>query len=672
MPDLGFHTPFSESAERELLRTLLPTDLNTEQLAQISSQLRERALFSARVTNAEFLDKLQEQLTQLATGVSPGPGEYMNQPTARTELKDLLESIDYQPEPGKEGTIEDLSSDSRLNLILDTNERMAIGYGQYAEGQDRDIIDSWPAMELIRIYDRKEPRDWPQRWADAGGEFYEGDSDYPEGRMIARKDDSIWKEISRFDLPYPPFDFNSGMGLIDISRDEAIELGIITEDDTITPEPRKGFNDDLKVNPDIRSQALRDALLDDVGHAYEFDDEGSLVVKNRVALNSGDWDESKHPRAKDGKFGSGDGAAKKEEAPPINALAAKDPSSKTGYIDSLYLEGGHTKEEIHTLVMAKFPGSDHAATWSTVNARPTHLRKSGLEPKWEGGKGTGRRKPPGEEKKPEPPKQESPTPEPPTSELDRLKPDARPPKEIFPHREGNFPPQLTESLNRGIAVMAGIHPLPDGKCRVTAKDINKSMVAHGASISGVLAYCCQERPGAYEIAFNTKVHRSEDGDTNAMVHESGHMIDQEIGERNPNRTPSGFRDYWSNNLPSTDLGKAILASPTVTALKAQMDGIRTQSLGSTAITRKRLGELEYYADKAELFARAYEAYIAAKTTDAKHKETYKASARAYRGEWGGMTASRPWAAFTIEEGEKFIPHFDKLLGHNMHRLMRHE
>jgi hypothetical protein len=54
--------------------------------------------------------------------------------------------------------------------------------------------------------------------------------------MIALKTDPIWTDISAFDLPYAPFDYNSGMDLRDIDRDEAVDLGLIDEDDTQNPE----------------------------------------------------------------------------------------------------------------------------------------------------------------------------------------------------------------------------------------------------------------------------------------------------------------------------------------------------------------------------------------------------------------------------------------------------
>jgi hypothetical protein len=257
--------PFREALESSSLRSLLPTDLSSAQLSTIAPEILERAFFSARVINTHFLQLAHDRISALARGLSPGPGQYTSVPSARADLKELLDSINYTPaDPADAGTIKDLRTDNRLNLILDTNTRMARGYGQHIQGQDPDILDSWPAQELIRIHDRKEPRDWLVLWQAEGGQLYGG------GRMIARKDDPIWENISAFGLPYPPFDFNSGMGLADIDRIEAETLGVLTPEDKITPKPR-GFNTDLQISMPARDAQLRAALMQDIGDLAALD-----------------------------------------------------------------------------------------------------------------------------------------------------------------------------------------------------------------------------------------------------------------------------------------------------------------------------------------------------------------------------------------------------------------
>jgi hypothetical protein len=203
----------------------------------------------------------------------------INLATARLALKQKLAEIGYQPSEEEAGTLTDLSSDERINLILKMQSGFAYGYGNWMQGQHPAILDRWPAQELYRAYNRKTHRQWsgtdtdniikgepPEgRWADAGGQFFDSESGDAK-RMIALKNAPIWTAISRFGLPYPPFDFNSGMSIRDIKREEAMKLGLIDRDTRIQPETRD-FNQDLKYTADIRNAALRQAV-EDFGYTF--------------------------------------------------------------------------------------------------------------------------------------------------------------------------------------------------------------------------------------------------------------------------------------------------------------------------------------------------------------------------------------------------------------------
>ena len=91
--------------------------------------------------------------------------------------------------------------------------------------QRKDDIESgalklFPAQELKRGGARKKPRDWKQRWRDAGGKLI-------DGRMVALVEDPIWARLSRWGDPLPPYDYNSGMKLFKVSRANAIRLGLL-------------------------------------------------------------------------------------------------------------------------------------------------------------------------------------------------------------------------------------------------------------------------------------------------------------------------------------------------------------------------------------------------------------------------------------------------------------
>jgi tetratricopeptide (TPR) repeat protein len=162
----------------------------------------------------------------------PGKSEVdLSEVQARIMLQELLASINYQAPEDCLGDIKDLRSDERIHLLFDMATSLANLYRQWKQGQVQSVLDMWPAQELCRCSWRKQSRDWPSRWSAAGGKFFPGKSDYPQGRMIALKDDPIWEVISAFGVPFPPFDLQSGMGVRDIKRHEAVALGLIKDAD---------------------------------------------------------------------------------------------------------------------------------------------------------------------------------------------------------------------------------------------------------------------------------------------------------------------------------------------------------------------------------------------------------------------------------------------------------
>jgi hypothetical protein len=232
--------PFSEALDAIGRRTPVGAALSSADWAEMPLALRDRAFLSAKVLDVQFLAGAQEQVTRLVDGKT-------NRAEARTELKRLLGSLGADVD---ESDVTDLRSDARLNLILDTNLRQAQGFGAWKQGQSPAILSRWPAQEFVRVRGSKEERkDWPDRWADAGGLFY-------GGRMIALKDDPVWTKLSRFGTPWPPFDFGSGMGVRDIEREEAVSLGLLAEDDEVSS-PEAAFNETLEASlPDAEPSIL--------------------------------------------------------------------------------------------------------------------------------------------------------------------------------------------------------------------------------------------------------------------------------------------------------------------------------------------------------------------------------------------------------------------------------
>ena len=204
------------SSEKILQKALVASNLDSKEWNGIQAALRDRAFFSSQVANVKILHAARSMVAEQAAG-----GKSLSE--IRRDLRTVISSTGYDPGDAR-GTIKDLYTKARLDVIIKTNVAQARGYIQHLEATTPGGYAAFPAQELIRTKARKQPRNWAKRWEDAGGKFF-------EGRMIALKDDPVWTKISAFGNPFPPFDFGSGMGVRGIKRSEAIRLGLISGDE---------------------------------------------------------------------------------------------------------------------------------------------------------------------------------------------------------------------------------------------------------------------------------------------------------------------------------------------------------------------------------------------------------------------------------------------------------
>lgn len=258
----------------------IATGLTSKQIARLDRETRARALISARTTEQRYVAKMQGVLEAFTSG-DIGEGE------ARKRLLSVLDDFGYTPEagfpdaekidPAKPGTIQDLSSYGRLNLVADTNAGMAASVSRLA-GETPETLALFPAWRLARFMSPNgEPRDWALRWAVAG-ESVGWHGACPD-EMVARKDSPIWQALGdgvggfsdTLGNPYPPFAFNSGMGWEDVDRDEAAALGIDL---------------DAPVRPDPPSLAVRADEIERAGARYG--DEFSQALADVLAMYNED------------------------------------------------------------------------------------------------------------------------------------------------------------------------------------------------------------------------------------------------------------------------------------------------------------------------------------------------------------------------------------------------
>lgn len=242
MPDLANIIDALTAAQQ---RGSLPTTLGTADLRDLGEHVLARSVFTARGANAVFVDTLKRVVEELAGG-------NMDEATARLTLLETLRATGYTPEggfpdapagsvpPALKGTLQDLSSARRLNLIVETQRQLMQGAGWQMRGSTPERLKQFPAWELIRVGSRRAPRNWggeflgiPKRGIDPRPRWIIAGGRMTQGRMIALKGDPIWGELGSYDnfsdalgTDHPPFAFNSGMGWREIDRGECARLGI--------------------------------------------------------------------------------------------------------------------------------------------------------------------------------------------------------------------------------------------------------------------------------------------------------------------------------------------------------------------------------------------------------------------------------------------------------------
>lgn len=242
--------PFEEAVASLRSRGLMPTALSSAQIRDMDAALRATSIFSARTTHARYVQDIKDAVEKILAG-------RLSKAEAKEILIRKLDEYSYDPSRGfpgdaalgiptaKRGSLRDLGSSRRLDLILDTQLTLHRSIGQKIQGMEPEALYDYPCWELLRMWPRKIPRGsplsdspgWPERWAACGGHFH-------RGRMIARKDSLVWAALgdsSRWDdaldVDVPPFAFNSGFSWLEISREEAVGLGAISEDDAVADTP---------------------------------------------------------------------------------------------------------------------------------------------------------------------------------------------------------------------------------------------------------------------------------------------------------------------------------------------------------------------------------------------------------------------------------------------------
>jgi hypothetical protein len=275
-------TPLTAAIQIAQDRKLLPTNLSSAQISDWDDEIKRASVFSARTNHAGYVQEIKNTIEDILRG------KY-NEAEARARLQAELKSLSYDPSrgfpgledfnipPAEPGSLRDLSSDKRTQLIVRTQMRQLANLGYRQQGTTPAALRAFPAWELIRIYPRIVPRGsaksksagWTDRWARAGGKLF-------DKRMIAAKGDDIWARLGDRDLfddaigtDYPPFAFNSGMGWRQVSRAICEQLGVpLDKVKPSKPEPIDNLQISVKGFDPAFLKNLRDELDVEIREGY--------------------------------------------------------------------------------------------------------------------------------------------------------------------------------------------------------------------------------------------------------------------------------------------------------------------------------------------------------------------------------------------------------------------
>lgn len=228
--------PFNEAVDKLGEKSIIGSKLNSAEWADVPVGLRERAFFSSTVENARFLQRSKDFIGNFLTGVREDGGALAAGSRSQfvKELNTFAVGEGMGPlTPEDTGTLKDITSQKRLNLIFDTQVQQAQDFGYWKQGQDPDVLDEFPAQRFIRVQEVKVPRPYHQ---------------LNEGRVELKSDLDFWLSMNPdFGVPWGPWGFNSGMGVEDVDRAEAESLGLIQPGETPTPIDLS-FNDRLEAS----------------------------------------------------------------------------------------------------------------------------------------------------------------------------------------------------------------------------------------------------------------------------------------------------------------------------------------------------------------------------------------------------------------------------------------
>lgn len=265
--------PYREAIDRLGSRTVVAAGLDSQDWAfRVPTELRDRAFFSSRIESARFLQDTQSLLGDWLSGARETITLPNGETTTRLKVATRAEFVQAARqfalenglgplEPRDAGTLKDITSRKRLELIYDIQTQAAHDYGYWKQGLDPAVLNEFPAARFIR--EREVVKKRVIHAQNEGVVRLKADVDY----WVAMNSPSF----GGFGVPYGPWGFNSGMGVEDVDRDEAERLGLLQPGEAVES-PEAKWNERLRASTSNLAPDVQEYLRTEFGDQVEIRD----------------------------------------------------------------------------------------------------------------------------------------------------------------------------------------------------------------------------------------------------------------------------------------------------------------------------------------------------------------------------------------------------------------
>ncbi len=221
-------------------KVINPSPRNTAQWAGVPAAIRVSSFFSATVENVALLNRMHSLIDDylheakdivIINGTPTTVCRVAGKSDFIKQMRDFMQK-EGMPMDATDNNITNLASHRRLALVFDTNIRSAYGQARWETAMTDPMRKAFPAWRFVRHPGAKKPRPLHK---------------LNEGAIRLKDDFQFWaiemnsRHIGGFELPWPPFGFNSWMDLESVPAKECQKLGLIPPNYTPPPLDTSAF-----------------------------------------------------------------------------------------------------------------------------------------------------------------------------------------------------------------------------------------------------------------------------------------------------------------------------------------------------------------------------------------------------------------------------------------------